>query len=172
MLDQHEERTGEKPDTAVADCCYGDTENFVTLAQRGIKAHVGDLRSRLRNKRAEGIFPAEDFRYDSETDTFECPSGERLHRHHFKKDRRHWEYRTKRGICSDCPLKDQCTRGKAGRTLKRHEHQEQLDHARSQSHSEGAREDCKRRQWFQERNFGEAAMMHGFKRARWRGIEK
>ncbi len=33
-------------------------------------------------------------------------------------------------------------------------------------------EDRKRRQWFQERNFGEAAVMHGVKRARWRGLEK
>ena len=32
--------------------------------------------------------------------------------------------------------------------------------------------DRKRRQWFQERNFGEAAVQHGFKRARWRGLEK
>jgi len=69
-------------------------------------------------------------------------------------------------------LKAQCTRAKAGRTLKRHEHQEQLECARDQSHGEEAREDRKRRQWFQERNFGEAAVMHGFKKARWRGIEK
>jgi len=172
MLDQHEDRTGDKPGTAVADCCYGDTANFVELAQRGIQAHVGDLRSRLRNKRAEGIFPADDFHYDSETDTFECPAGERLHRHHFMKSRGHWEYRTKRGTCNDCALKAQCTRAKTGRTLKRHEHQEELDLARRQSHSEEAREDRKRRQWFQERNFGEAAVMHGFKRARWRGLEK
>lgn len=172
ILDQHEERTGDKPETAVADCCYGDIENFVALAGRGIKAHVGDLGSRLRNKRAEGIFPAEDFRYDCETDTFVCPAGERLHRHHFMKSRGHWEYRTKCGTCDDCPLKSQCTRAKAGRTLKRHEHQEKLDLARAQSHSEAAREDRKRRQWFQERNFGEAALLHGFKRARWRGLEK
>lgn len=32
--------------------------------------------------------------------------------------------------------------------------------------------DRKRRQWFQERNFGEAAVEHGFKRARWRGLNK
>jgi hypothetical protein len=32
--------------------------------------------------------------------------------------------------------------------------------------------DRKRRQWFQERNFAEAATEHGFKRSRWRGLEK
>lgn len=45
-----------------------------------------------------------------------------------------------------------------------------LDRARAESHSEEAREDRKRRQWFQERNFGEAALMHGLKRANWRGL--
>ncbi|HEY5743182.1 MAG TPA: hypothetical protein VIS99_11635, partial [Terrimicrobiaceae bacterium] len=35
-----------------------------------------------------------------------------------------------------------------------------------------ARSDRQRRQWFQERNFGEAAVLHGFKRARWRGLWK
>jgi transposase len=170
LLDQHEQRTGQKPDTAVADCCYGDTDNLVALAQAGIQAHVGDLRSRLVNARSRGIFPADRFSYDAESDTFKCPAGEQLYRHHFVKRRGHWEFRTKRGTCDGCPLREQCTRDKSGRTLKRHEHQELLDAARAESHSEAAREDRKRRQWFQERNFGEAAVMHGFKRARWRGL--
>jgi hypothetical protein len=45
-----------------------------------------------------------------------------------------------------------------------------MEEARRQSHSEAAREDRRRRQWFQERNFAEAAVLHGFKRARWRGL--
>ena len=48
--------------------------------------------------------------------------------------------------------------------------QELLDKARQQSHSPQARSDRMRRQWFQERNFAEAAVQHGFKRARWRGL--
>jgi len=131
LLDQHEQRTGLKPDTAVADCCHGDTENLVALAQAGIRAHVGDLRSRLVNARSRGIFPAEQFTYHVECDTFTCPAGQQL-----------------------------C----------RHQNQEELDRARADSHSEAARADRKRRQWFQERHFGEAAVMHGAKRARWRRI--
>lgn len=172
LLQQHEERIGGAPEIAVADCCYGDTENLVALAQAGIRAHVGDLRSRLVNARSRGIFPAEQFSYDEQSDTFTCPAGQKLHRHHFVKRRGHWEYRTRRGTCDECPLRDQCTRDKSGRTLKRHQHQAMLDRARAESHSEEGKADRKRRQWFQERNFGEAAVMHGFKRARWRGLER
>ena len=172
MLQQHKERTGRKSATAVADSCYGDTANLVALAQAGIQAHVADLRSRMNLVRSKGIFPPEDFAYDAGSDTFTCPASEPLHRHHFHARRSHWEYRAKRGVCAACPLRSQCTRDKSGRTLKRHLHQELLDQARTQSHSEAARADRKRRQWFQERNFGEAATMHGFKRARWRGLER
>jgi Transposase DDE domain len=47
-----------------------------------------------------------------------------------------------------------------------------LDKARKQAHSSQARCDRRRRQWFQERNFAEAAVPHGFKRARWRGLRR
>jgi hypothetical protein len=80
------------------------------------------------------------------------------------------EYRPKAGVCASCPLRSACTRDKAGHTIKRYEHQELLDRARRQSHSLRGRLDRKRRQWLQERNFGEAAVDHGFKRARWRGL--
>jgi hypothetical protein len=106
-------------------------------------------------------------RYEKHSDTFVCPAGQRLH--HFHQRRGHWEYRAKRGVCAACPLRSQCTRDKSGRTLKRYEYQEALDKARQQSHSEAARQDRRRRQWFKERHFAEVAVLHGFKRARWRG---
>ena len=76
----------------MADSRYGNTANLIALAQGKIRAHVADLRSKMRNPRSQGIY------------------------------------------------------------------------------SPAARSDRKRRQWFQERNFGEASVEHGFKRARWRGL--
>ena len=168
MIARHEKTTRQRVQTAVGDSCYGDTANLVALAQAGIRAHVADLRSRLVNARAEGIYPADAFRYDVASDTFICPAGEKLKRHHFHHGRRHWEYRPARGVCATCPLRTQCTRDKSGRTLKRHEHQALLDQARSQSHSEAARADRKKRQWLAERSFAVGAVFHGMKRARWR----
>jgi transposase len=170
LIEKHEQLTAAKTKVAVADSRYGNTANLIALAQRQIRAHVADLRSKLRNARSEGIYPSERFIYQPETDCYRCPAGEILSRHHFVVRRGYYEYRPTRGTCARCRLRPFCTRDKNGRTLKRYAGQELLDKARKQSHSLQARCDRRKRQWFQERNFAEAAVQHGFKRARWRGL--
>jgi hypothetical protein len=108
--------------------------------------------------------------YQPETDCYRCPAGEILSRHHFVAARGYYEYRPKRGTCARCRLRQFCTRDKNGRTLKRYAGHELLDQARKQSHSPQARCDRRKWLWFQERNFAEATVQHGFKRARWRGL--
>jgi transposase len=170
LIERHECATASKTRVAVADSRYGNTANLIALAQRQIRAHVADLRSKLRNPRSEGIYPPERFVYQPAADCYSCPAGEILSRHHFVASRGYYEYRPKRGTCAGCRLREFCTRDKNGRTLKRYAGQELLDKARKQAHSPQARCDRRRRQWFQERNFAEAAVHHGFKRARWRGL--
>jgi len=170
LVAQHETAIGRKPRAVIADSAYGTTANLIALAESGIRAHVCDLRSRLNNVRRDGIFAAEAFTYDQATDAYFCPAGEVLVTDHFHARRGYYEYRAARGVCAACPLASQWTRDKSGRTLKRYAGQEHLDRARRQSHGPAAKRDRKRRQWFQERNFGEAAVQHGFKRSRWRGL--
>lgn len=168
---EHEKNTGKEAKAVVADCKYGTADNFVELAERKIRSHMGDFRSRLKNPRQEGIFDHTMFRYDRETDTYICPADQRLHRRHMDYRRQVFEYMTHAGVCAKCRLREQCTRSRTGRTLKRHPKQRLLDRARKQTASRAAVEDRKRRQHFQERNFADAANHHGFKRARWRGLE-
>ena len=170
LLEQHAANTERAAKVAVADSRYGSSANFIALARARIKAHVADLRSRMRNARAVGIYEPRKFHYHKPSDTYTCPAGQELNRHHYHAARGYYEYRTARGTCDACALRAYCTRDKTGRTLKRYAGQELLDRARRQSHSPAARRDRQRRQWFQERNFGEAAVCHGFKRARWRGL--
>ena len=170
LIAQHQENTARKPRAVVADCKYGTTENFIALAGQGIRSHMGDLRSRLRNHHQRGIYPAERFKYDERRDTYKCPAGRLLYRHHFNRHRGYYDYRTQPGVCGCCAWAAQCTRSKAGRSLNRYPGHHLLARARLQSHGPAARRDRKRRQWFQERNFAEATTQHGFKRARWRGL--
>jgi Transposase DDE domain len=172
VLDAHEQTTGQKARTVVADSKYGISSNFIALASRGVRTHMADLRRKQNNHRQEGIYGQERFIYDSHSDTFTCPAGRKLYNHHYHYRRGYYEYRAKKGVCSRCRLAHLCTRAKAGRTVNRYHHQELLDRARKQSNGPSAVRDRKRRQWFQERNFGEAAVEHGFKRARWRGLWK
>jgi len=172
LVSAHQEKTGVKPKAVVADCKYGTTENFIALGEQGIRTHMGDLRSRQRNHHLEDIYPSERFAYDEQSDSYICPAGQTLFHHHFNNHRGYHEYRARKGVCQSCALAAQCTRAKAGRSVNRYPGHELLERARRQASGPAARRDRKRRQWFQERNFGEAATQHGFKRARWRGLQK
>ena len=170
LVKQHEQRTGKRAQTVVADAKYGTTANFLTLQQQGKTTHMGDLRDKLINPRSQGIYPAEQFTYDAQADHYTCPAGELIKHHHFHARRGYDEYRPAKGTCTHCPHRVQCTRDQAGRSLKRYRGQELIDQGRAQSHSEAGQKDRKRRQWFQERNFAEATTQHGFKTARWRRL--
>lgn len=87
LIAQHQENTARKPRAVVADCKYGTSANFIALAGQGIRSHMGDLRSRLRNHHQSGIYPAERFKYDEGRDTYKCPAGRLLYRHHFNRHR-------------------------------------------------------------------------------------
>jgi Transposase DDE domain len=54
--------------------------------------------------------------------------------------------------------------------MRRHRDQELLDRARRQANTKQAKLDRKRRQHLIERSFADASNLHGFKRARWRGL--
>ncbi|NJK91971.1 MAG: transposase [Blastochloris sp.] len=156
LVEQHQKLTGFKPKAVVGDTGYGTTQNFITLAQAGIRSHMADLRLKQNNIRQEGIYPAEAFAYDSAQDRYRCKAGRYLSRHHYVKDRGYVEYRTPEGVCGRCRLKHLCTRAKAGRTLKRYENQELLDRARRQSHGPAAKKDRRKRKWMMEGSFGRA----------------
>ena len=170
LMDQHQAHTAVGVKTVVADHKYGTAENFVACQQRGVTTHMGDLRGKLNNHRAEGIFPDTEFRYDATTDTYRCPAGQRMRPRRLHPKRRTWEYHLPKAVCAACALRAQCTRAKNGRTIHRHEHQALLDRARAQTHSEAARRDRRRRQHLAEGSFADAANNHGFKRARWRRL--
>lgn len=70
-----------------------------------------------------------------------------------------------------CELRDQCTKNKMGRTLKKHLRQNELDLMRQACQSAKAKRDIKTRQHLMERSFARAKR-YGYDRARWRGLWK
>lgn len=77
--------------------------------------------------------------------------------------------RRSRKVCNACPLQDQCTTNKSGRTIKRYLRQEDLDRMRQASRSAAARRNIRTRQHLMERSFARATRF-GFDRARWRRL--
>ncbi len=170
LLESHQANTGRGAETAVADSKYGTVENFLACHDRGVEAHIPDLRE-ASVKRTEKlkIFPEEQFQYDPQSDTYRCPVGNRLKPKSLHSNRQSRDYAAPRKVCAVCSLREQCTRNKSGRTIKRHLRQEELDRMREASRSARAKRDIKTRQHLMERSFARGTW-YGFGRARWRRL--
>ena len=173
LVDQHQANTAIAAQTIVADCKYGTIENYIARQKRKLRTHMADLLgSSPGSGRRDGIYPESMFRYQPESDTFLCPAGQLMKPRRLHSVRLTWEYVTKRGACLKCHLRKFCTRSRTGRTMRRHRDQKLLDRARRQANTRRAKLDRKRRQHLMERSFADASNLHGFKRARWRGLIK
>jgi len=170
LLEKHRSNTGEKATTAVADSKYGTVDNFLLCHDKGVQAHMPDLGEAAKGRnRKRNIFPDERFQYDREQDVYICPAGQQLKRKSVHKKRKSIDYGAPRKACASCDLRDQCTRNKSGRTVKRHLRQEDLDRMRQASRSGKAKKDLKTRTHLMERSFARSKR-YGYDRARWRGL--
>jgi transposase/uncharacterized protein (UPF0179 family) len=170
LIDSHEKNTGTKVEVAVADSKYGTLDNYVACCDRGIKAHIPCLEQTQKGSgRQKDIFPRELFIYDFAKDIFICPAGQMMKRRKYRKKRKHYEYSATAKICNRCHLRQQCTRSKTGRTLKRHVRQDDIDVMLTQAISTESKKDIQTRQHLMERSFARATR-YGYKRARWRRL--
>jgi len=170
LLESHHVNTGVKADTVVADSKYGTIENFLACHDRGVRAHMPDLRkSSVKRTEKRKIFGEERFAYDQGSDTYRCPAGNRLKPRSLHKNRQSRDYAAPKKVCAVCDLREHCTRNKSGRTIKRHLRQEELNRMREGSRSAKAKRDIRTRQHLMERSFARGTR-YGYDRARWRGL--
>jgi transposase/uncharacterized protein (UPF0179 family) len=170
LIDSHQNNTGRKVETAVADSKYGIIENYLSCQDRGINAHINSLEQTQKGSGTKkGIFPKEAFLYDADNDVFICPDGQTLKRRKYFKKRKHYEYIASASTCNNCQLKERCTKAKSGRTLKRHVRQDDLDFMLNQANSREAKRDIRTRQHLMERSFARGTR-YGYQRARWRRL--
>jgi transposase len=170
LLESHHANTGRGAETVVADSKYGTVENFLACSELGVEAHIPDLGEwTKRRTERQKIFTEEAFEYDPRSDTYRCPAGHRLKPRSLHRSRQSRDYAASKKICAVCSLREQCTKNKSGRTIKRHLRQEELDGMREASRSARARRDIKMRQHLMERSYARGTW-YGFDRARWRGL--
>jgi len=170
LLESHHANTGRGAESAVADSKYGTIDNFLACHDRGLKAHIPDLReASIKRTEKLKIFSEEQFQYDPQSDTYCCPAGNLLKPKSLHISRQSRDYAAPRKVCAACLIREQCTRNKSGRTIKRHLRQEELDRMREASRSAEAKRDIKTRQHLMERSFARGTW-YGFDRARWRRL--
>jgi len=169
LIQEHEQNTSVMVETVVADSQYGTAENFLACADRGLNAHMADLKTK-RSTPPSVYFMEDQFVYDGANDTYRCPAGQILRRYQRRTNKPAWEYKPPRSVCAQCALREQCTTSKTGRRIQRFERQEILDLMRAKAYSPAAKKDRRRRQHLMEGSFADAANCHGFKRSRWRRL--
>ena len=118
-----------------------------------------DLGEATRKRIAKlNIFHDDRFHYDPQSDTYRCPAGKLLKPKSMHKPRESQDYAAPKKVCAVCELREQCTKNKSGRTIKRHLRQGELDAMREKSGSAKSKRDIKTRQHLMERSFAKAIM--------------
>ena len=170
LIDDHTTNTLIKPNTVIADSKYGTIENLLECSDRGIKAHMPVIQTRIKSTGLrKNIFSEEQFIYDKNTDTLICPAGKILKKRSFHTHRDNISYSASGKDCKVCSLRPQCTRDSYSRSVQRHIRKEELDRMISIAKSYKAKKDIKIRQYLMERSYARS-VRYGFDRARWRGL--
>jgi transposase len=170
LIENHHANTGIMAGTVVGDSKYGTIDNFLACHDLGVQAHIPDLGEfSVKRKERLKIFSEERFEYDPQSDTYRCPAGNFLKPKSLHLNRESRDYGAPKKICVACDLREQCTKNKSGRTIKRHLRQEDLDRMREASRLAKAKRDIKIRQHLMERSYARGTR-YGFDRARWRGL--
>ena len=99
LVDQHEANTEEKVDTVVADSKYGTISNYISCEKKAIRSHFKSQADKGAHcGRREGIFGEDRFKFDPNSNTYTCPTGEFMNLRRLHSRRQTYEYVTSRVV--------------------------------------------------------------------------
>ncbi len=169
VIEEHNANTDTEVKTVAADKAYGIGENYEYLYEHNITPCIGH---RIPNSHCNPAFKRDKFIYDKVRDCYTCPAGKILKPVDFNKAKNSMTYRTDRKICPQCRHFGICTPSEKGRRIQRSIYKEHIDWADNCLTKHERKRLMSRRQYKAEGSFADAANNHGFKRMRFRGIEK
>lgn len=138
------------------------------LEDRNIYGVMGYRRPTHR----EGYLRKREFIYDPSTDQYECPNGQRLN--YVTTNRIGYrEYHSQPSVCKDCPMRSQCTQSQGmKKVVTRHVWQDSKERVNEHRLSATGKKLYARRKETVERSFADAKQLHGYRYARFRGLNK
>ena len=166
MLERTEETFGFEPDCLAADKSYGTGPFLTWLLARGTAPHIPVLD---RTAQTDGMFTRASFTYEDAEDVWRCPADHRLGRAGFERSTGMQRYLARERDCRACPLKPQCTTGKA-RSLSISIHEPARQEAKALAQTEAFRVSKQRRQKV-EMLFAHLKQQLGIRRLRLRGLQ-
>lgn len=170
VIQEHESNTSSEVKTVAADKAYGIGENYKYLHENGITPCISH---RVTNSRCHPDFNHDKFTYDNKNDCYICPAGQKLEHRQYKRNENAVTYIADRKVCQQCQHLKKCvTSKKAGRQIQRNINKGYIDWADNCLTKSERKRLMTRRKYKAEGSFADAANNHGFKRMRFRGIEK
>ena len=167
----HQANTSVKAKIVTADKIYGTIDNYKFLHDKGATPCISHPRFGCKSP---GRFSHDQFLYDKKQDCYICPAGQKLtparHRGTYTGDER---YYAERKTCEQCSFFAECVSSEhLGRTICHRKETTYIEWADSCLSKSERKSLMGRRQYKAEGSFADGANNYGFKRARWRGIEK
>lgn len=154
QVERVEENTGQPVAATLGDCAYGSGEMRQTFAE----AERELVAKTPQESDNQGLFPKRAFVIDLEQETVTCPAGETTGQ--FRLDGAGGKTFTFGAACESCPLREHCTRGKGGRTVRVHPQEAELQAARAAQATPEGRAALRPR----------VGVEHGLARLAWLGI--
>lgn len=179
-LEQVKQMNGQVPETIIADAGYGSEENYLYLHGNNHNPYVkfNTYHKEQQKKTKKDLFWTGNWPYDEEKDEFTCPQGKQLTYRYTKHGKTGQGYETETRIyecidCSDCPVKNQCTKASGNRRLQRNIRLEQFKaDARKRLQTNEGRAIYGKRKIEVEPVFGHLKWNRDFKRFLLRGLDK
>ena len=154
---------GEDPAAVYGDNAYGTGEFQERLAEAGLESKCKTQRPTA----ADGLFTKDAFEVDLDADTVSCPNGQTAPIRRNKDGSGAAQFGK---ICTDCPLRVQCTKAGGGRSIKIGRHERRLAEARQRQTDPDWIADYRATRPKVERKIGHLMRRrHGGRRARVRG---
>jgi len=150
-----------------------DAGYFTAAICKGLedRALFGAISYRRPNHK-KGYFYKREYHFDAEKDEYICPAGERLvYKTTSREGYRH--YQSNPAICQQCEHLNKCTRNvKYQKTVTRHVWEGSKERSTQQRLSPAGKQLYKRRKETVERSFADAKELHGYRYAKYRGLNK
>ena len=170
------------PASITADSIFGTEENYQLLESKEVESYLKfrTFHREQTRKYKDNIFLKENFSYDPTADTFYCPTSQPLNykytreEAHKKTDFVSYSNVYEAENCSQCPLREDCTKSKeSNRTIQINDQLEIYKQiARQNLHSDNGIQLRKRRSHEIESCFADIKHNMGFRRFHLRGLKK
>jgi hypothetical protein len=118
-----------------------------------------------------GLYGNDKFQYDAEKQLVTCPAGNKTVKSNYSKQSQGYQHFFAKGICAICPLRAECTKAVAGRTIFISDFADIMNEARAYNQTDAGKEAMKSRYEI-ERTNNEMKNHHGLKYPRTRSREK